>query len=279
MIYGIKDWRALYENAETRRRKNLGWVLTPNRHDSMAFGKLMARGTEGLTIFGAWMVLLQLSSRGPYCYRGILCDSDGHPYSIEAMAVKTRVLISDLELSIPVLVELKWLFATNRDLFTIYVNNPQPYGETEPPHVETEPPDVNPQGLYVDLEIPTQKPCAKYKRKNKNNNPPTKPKHSKTGGGYLIPEKLKAEPFMESWSRWVVHLKQRQGSVSSTQLAGHLDELKNDAPATACERLEKAIKLGYRMPCKGGNAGGAVKSLPNDVDALTAKIEKEIGNV
>ena len=82
MIYGITDWRGLYENSETRRRKNLGWVLTPNRHDSIAFGRLMARGSDGLKIFGAWMILLQLSSRGPYKYRGILCDSDGKPYTV-----------------------------------------------------------------------------------------------------------------------------------------------------------------------------------------------------
>ncbi len=51
MVYSVRDWAELYENAETRKRKQLGWVLVPNRHDSLAFCKLMAQGAEGLKAF------------------------------------------------------------------------------------------------------------------------------------------------------------------------------------------------------------------------------------
>ena len=292
MIYGITDWRGLYENSETRRRKNLGWVLTPNRHDSMAFGRLMARGSEGLQTFGAWMILLQLSSRGPYCYRGILCDSDGHPYSIEDMAVKTRALTGDLEAAIKELIKLGWMFETKGPIDAIYVGNPQPYGETDNPPVDSAGSSVNLQGASVDSEVSTEKSCAKNKSKSKNKN---KPPHTETGTKgkasfpatnagrgviYSIPKNLKTDYFLKAWAGWVSHLRERFGGASSMQLEGHLTSLKEDSPQVATQRINQAVALGFRMPCDRDKLstppGGPVRR-GNDVAAMAQKIADELG--
>lgn len=108
-IIAIRDWSNLYENSETRRRKQLGWVLTPNRHDSLAFCRLMARGEEGVAIFGIWNILLQLASRGKEEVRGYLVADSGRPYSVTDMAIKSRAPESTIELAIPVLLEIGWL--------------------------------------------------------------------------------------------------------------------------------------------------------------------------
>jgi len=280
MIYGVTNWRALYENGETRRRKNLGWVLTPNRHDSMAFGRLMAKGSEGLKIFGGWMVLLQLASRGPYIYRGILCDSDGAPYSIEDMAVKTRVLLSDLNLSIPVLVELGWMFGTEGDLLTIYASNPQPYGENEPAPVDSDGSCGELQGPSVEIDVSEPVSRLKNKSKSKKKNNPPQPKSqapTKRGGSFQIPEQLKTEIFLETWPRWVAHLQERQGYASTPQLQSHLEDLANDAPAIAAERLAKAIELGFRAPSSRDKITAPPNLSSNGVADLAAKIESELG--
>jgi len=255
VIYGVKDWRTLYENADTRRRKNLGWVLTPNRHDSMAFGTLMAKGSEGLKIFGAWMVLLQLSSRGPYQFRGILCDSDGHPYTIAAMAVKTRVLICDLQLSIPVLVDLGWMYGKNTQIYSIY-------GQEAVSSVDSD-------GSSVDLDDSTADSCSKYKKKYKKKKPPL------VGEGNFPPS-LKTKCFEEAWEKWQLHLGERYGGASLMQLEGHLAMLANDVPEVAAERLTQAIDLGFRMPCQAGKISAPPPEPVNDVSALKKKIQNEL---
>jgi hypothetical protein len=265
MIYGVTNWRALYENSETRRRKNLGWVLTPNRHDSIAFGRLMARGSDGLKIFGAWMVLLQLSSRGGYEHRGILCDTDGREYTVEDMAVKTRVLVDDLKLSIPVLIDIGWLFKTNSELLTIY-------GGEGGISVDTAAASVEPQEKNEQTEIDPQNSWSKYKNKNKSKNN-THPEAIK-GGGVLFPSHLKNKIFLSAWEMWVVHLTEKLGRVSVSQLQSHISELeKNDAPIAA-ERLVRAIELGFRFPANAEEA--AVSVSKSAVDELAQKIENEI---
>jgi len=120
-ILAVRDWVNLYENSETRRRKQLGWVLTPNRHDSLAYCRLMNKGEEGCMIFGVWNVLLQLSSRGTEEVRGFFVDDSGNPYTIEDMSIKTRVPESALNKSIPILVELGWLCEVTSEEFVLGV--------------------------------------------------------------------------------------------------------------------------------------------------------------
>lgn len=293
MIYGITDWRGLYENSETRRRKNLGWVLTPNRHDSMAFGRLMARGSEGLQIFGAWMVLLQLSSRGPYCYRGILCDSDGNPYSVEDMAVKTRALTGDLESAIKELIKLGWMYGSKGPIDVIYAGNPQPYGETDAPPVDSAGSSVNLLGPSVDSEVSPVKSCAKYKSKNKQKNKhpldtetgtkgkaPFPATNAGRGAIYSIPKNLKTDGFLKAWRAWVAHLRERFGGASSMQLEGHLASLKEDSPEVAAARIQQAMNLGFRMPCDRDKLNvptDARVHRGDDVANMAQKIADELG--
>jgi hypothetical protein len=290
-IYGVRNWRHLYENADTRRRKNLGWVLTPNRQDSRAYGRIMARGSDGLKVFGGWMVLLQLASRGPVELRGVLCDSDGNPYSIEDMAIKTRLLIPDLEFTIEVLTNHNWLFVESQTVTNKTQKNTN--GIVELPHkivdllggeidvfpLENKQPTEKNSGNHN----PAPESCLKNKKKNKNKNPlsPLPPTNNdakplKTGGGILqIPNQLNTEPFLKAWGLWVEHLGERFGGASNYQLAAHLRILNKDNPEAACERLNKSIELGFRAPCKPATQTPSAPRV-NELDELKRKIERQI---
>ena len=116
-ILAVRDWCELYENSETRRRKQLGWVLTPNRHDSLGYCRLMAKGEEGCMIFGVWNVLLQMASRGAEETRGFFVDDSGKPYSRIDMSIKSRVPEAALEKAIPILIEIGWLVEVSSEEF------------------------------------------------------------------------------------------------------------------------------------------------------------------
>ena len=124
MILAVRDWDTLYENSETRKRKQLGWVLTPNRHDSLGYCKLMALGDQGLMIFGVWNVLLQLSSRGEEKARGYFVDDSLMPYSLADISIKTRVQIPHLKEAIPVLIDIGWLCEVSEDDLVCGIRKP-----------------------------------------------------------------------------------------------------------------------------------------------------------
>jgi hypothetical protein len=85
MSYRITNWAKSYETAETRKLKNLNWVPLPNRHDSAGYRRLMAL-PDGLQIYGAWTLILQVASRMPR--RGLL-ESAGVPVTAEDLHFRT----------------------------------------------------------------------------------------------------------------------------------------------------------------------------------------------
>jgi len=72
--YRIKDW-ARYETHETRKIKTLSWVPIPNKHDGLSF-KRIAKREDATDIFTAWILMLQVASKGPQESRGLLCRDD-----------------------------------------------------------------------------------------------------------------------------------------------------------------------------------------------------------
>lgn len=74
MPWIIKDWDKDYENASSRKIKDATWVPVPNKHDGRGLRRLL-RLQNGLEVFGAWMLILQVASKMPV--RGTLADSSG----------------------------------------------------------------------------------------------------------------------------------------------------------------------------------------------------------
>ncbi len=63
-VYSIRDWSDHFEPGDDARNKRLSWVAVPNKHDGKGYGRLMAQA-DGLALFGAWCLLVQVASRCP----------------------------------------------------------------------------------------------------------------------------------------------------------------------------------------------------------------------
>jgi len=84
--YQIANWSATYETSETRKLKQLRWVPVPNRHDGLAYRRLLAM-PDGLSLFGAWVLLLEVASKVPR--RGVLVDERGSALTPEDLCLIT----------------------------------------------------------------------------------------------------------------------------------------------------------------------------------------------
>jgi hypothetical protein len=109
-IYRVKNWDELFENNRTREMKNMTWVPVPNRHDGEGFQRIM-REPDGISVYGCWQLILQVSSR---CLRerGTLLRDDGAPLTAESFALKTGWRrVEDFERALALLStpEIGWL--------------------------------------------------------------------------------------------------------------------------------------------------------------------------
>ena len=95
-IYSIRNWETIYENHGTRKVRQLTWVATPNKHDGRGFRRLM-RMSNGLALYGAWHLILQVASKMPQ--RGVLADIDG-PLTAQDIADKTGAPVDLVALSL-----------------------------------------------------------------------------------------------------------------------------------------------------------------------------------
>lgn len=240
MVYSVRDWAELYENAETRKRKQLGWVLVPNRHDSLAFCKLMAQGAEGLKAFAIWNLVLQIASRGPASRRGLLMSDDGIPYTALDIAIKTRTNEADVAPALEILVGIGWLTRTK----------------------SARHPDAS--GCHADESAAHPDEDSKESKKEKT--PPSPPRGE--GGGQGIPETLNNEKFLNIWGEWLSYLGPK---AKPKTLALHLEDLAQ-APAQASDRLLTAIKLSLLAPARLSEQKGA-SIAAGGLDALERKID------
>lgn len=97
----------MFEIAQSRKYKRLGWVAIPNRHDGKGFRRI-ARQPKATDIFTAWILILQVASKQDT--RGLLVDGDG-PLAAEDLADKTGYPEEIFEKAFKVLSEPKigWL--------------------------------------------------------------------------------------------------------------------------------------------------------------------------
>ena len=105
-VYRIKDWK-LFESAQSRRCKELKWIAVTNKHDGSSFRRLMAH-KDGLTIFGAWILILQVASR---CVPRVTLLNDDKPLTAEDLHFKTGAPEKDFAKAFEVLSSppIEWL--------------------------------------------------------------------------------------------------------------------------------------------------------------------------
>lgn len=112
-LYAVKDWDALYETHETRKRKNaLQYIMVPNKWDGGGYRRLLSL-PDGPSLYAAWMVILQVASRCPK--RGVLADSDGEPFTAEDIHFKTLFPVDLIQKALDTLTVKKigWLEVLN----------------------------------------------------------------------------------------------------------------------------------------------------------------------
>lgn len=106
-LYEIVEWDRDFEISQGRRSKKHEWVAIPNKHDGKGYLRVASQ-KNGVEIFAAWCLMVQLASKMPV--RGVLADEDG-PLTLEDMAIKTRMPVAIFEQAAEYLTrpEIGWL--------------------------------------------------------------------------------------------------------------------------------------------------------------------------
>jgi hypothetical protein len=107
-LYKIRNWDQHFENNRTREMKRLGWVPVPNKQDGDGFCAIMHH-EDGLKIFGAWVLLLQVASKcSP---RGTLVRDNGMPHTERTIARMTGAQEGDIYIAMQYLAssDVDWL--------------------------------------------------------------------------------------------------------------------------------------------------------------------------
>lgn len=85
LLYRVRNWDSLFENAQSRKCARLNWVSVPNKHDGAGYRRLIS-AENGPAMYGVWVLILQVASKCPM--RGVLADEDG-PFDAEDLSHKT----------------------------------------------------------------------------------------------------------------------------------------------------------------------------------------------
>jgi len=112
MTLVINNWAENFEKADNRRLKIFSWVAVPTKMDGKKFRRL-AKVKNGLEIFGAFILLLELAGKMPS--KGALRDADGD-LSFEDMELMTGFPAKQFENAVSVLIspEIGWLSDNTR---------------------------------------------------------------------------------------------------------------------------------------------------------------------
>ena len=115
-MYSITKWSDTFENADSRKRQRLGWVLFPTGCDSIGYIELMAHGADGVAAFGTFASLCQWSATSCRSLRGLLCRSNGSEMTVEQLSAVIRQPVKVVKRSLQLLVEVGWLKYENTGL-------------------------------------------------------------------------------------------------------------------------------------------------------------------
>ncbi len=85
LAYRIVSWDRVHEVAQSRRCKVLTWVPVPNKHDSIGLRRLF-RLPNSLAVYGAYELMVQISSRLPPELRGWIVNPEGEPLTADDLS-------------------------------------------------------------------------------------------------------------------------------------------------------------------------------------------------
>lgn len=107
----IKKWWEEFENATSRKLKNLRHFSSAAGNDSKGYRKLMRSGTEGLVAFGVFQALCQAMATLSQEARkeGAFRNSDGSIMEMDDLSDLTRIPDEALALAIDRLIKIGWV--------------------------------------------------------------------------------------------------------------------------------------------------------------------------
>lgn len=115
MALTISDWAGTFENAESRKRLHLHFVLVPTDLTSIGYCRTMAE-PDGTMLLGVWGLLLRLAARAePREARGSLTRANGTEHTAETLSLKTRCPAEHFNRAIPFFISIGWLVGTWSD--------------------------------------------------------------------------------------------------------------------------------------------------------------------
>jgi hypothetical protein len=90
-MYVINRWNETFENADSRKRQRLGWLMIPSGCDSSGYIELMSYGERGVKAFGVFLAICQWSATNRQETRGRLARSGGKALSARQVAAVVRM--------------------------------------------------------------------------------------------------------------------------------------------------------------------------------------------
>jgi len=104
VIIKINKWSETFENANSRKLKQLVFYQAPAGCNSSGFVELATEhGNDGLIALGVFSALCQLMAKQPKETRGSFLKSNGEPMSVKRLSILTHIEIDAMERSLQML--------------------------------------------------------------------------------------------------------------------------------------------------------------------------------
>ena len=279
MTYRVRDWAELYETASTRKRRQLGWVLIPNRHDSLGYNQLISR-PDGLEMFAAWVLILQCASRCPE--RGLLVSDTGKPYTAQDIAAKTRAPVDKIEVAFAALVEIGWLESANKvarraNKVADDANKVADDANKVADRANNVADDANKVARSATLSGSMLPLCQDEERKKEREKERKKAPLTPQGefGEGDFDSSLFSDPeFVRMWAAWLDHNKDKGQPLTSARQIAHIEALENSTPTEAVARLQLSIARNWQAPAKAEEEPPSTRERPRDNTALIEELTK-----
>ncbi len=219
LLYKVRNWDTLFENAQSRKCARLSWVPVPNKHDGKSFRRIIST-ENGPALYGAWMLILQVASKCPQ--RGVLGDEDG-PLDADDLSHKTGCPADLFAVALTMLSEprIGWL-------------------EVEPVGVEWEP---------APSPLPEQSTDAGQNRmesERKRTEPTRRKKGAAVAAASVAGAAQAVDPELLDWLRWWNTLK-----AESLVMAGVSEREPSRAVVEAWKRCKADASLCERLRDRG----------------------------
>ncbi len=159
-VFRIKDWEKHFENAQSRKYRNISWVPIPNKHDGDGYSSLVLGHPNGPAHYAAWITIIQVASK---CEpRGTLLRDGSQPHTSASLARKTRLPEELFAEAIPRLIdaEVGWMEVVSDTgvTTTLPADSQCATSGVVPPYAPNRPEQTSTEGKRTEKEG-SNKPC------------------------------------------------------------------------------------------------------------------------